>query len=161
MAKTIDIASLLEKKHRHRIAIKNWPSLKSSPFRSEQSPGLKSLTRYLNYLFGQVFPSSRQTLEELFLGCLNLESVSRLHDLWNERLPGQSAFTPVYKAEGQVLQVTPTRSASKMGIPEKCLNWRKIVNTEQPPLNLLKYSIVPSWALRGSGFSSLCAFSSP
>ena len=35
------------------------------------------------------------------------------------------------------------------------------MNTEQPPLNLLKYSIVPSWALRGSGFSSLCAFSSP
>ena len=29
MAKTINIASLLEKIHRHRIAIKNWPSLKS------------------------------------------------------------------------------------------------------------------------------------
>ena len=27
--------------------------------------------------------------------------------------------------------------------------------------HLLKYSIVPSCAFRGSGFSSLCAFSSP
>ena len=30
MAKNIDIASLLYEKHRHRIAIKNWPSFKST-----------------------------------------------------------------------------------------------------------------------------------
>ena len=30
MDKNIDIASLLLKKHRHRIAVKNWPSFKSS-----------------------------------------------------------------------------------------------------------------------------------
>ena len=44
-----------------------------------------------------------------------------------------------------------------MGVPKNSFIILRKVTT----IHLLKYSIVPSWAFRGSGFSSLCAFSSP
>ena len=83
------------------------------------TPRASAFTGRSDYLFRQVFPSCRQALEEVFLCCLNLDSVSRLHDLGDERCPRQRALTPVDKAESQVLQITPTCSASKMGIPKK------------------------------------------